>query len=182
MTAYIIIAVVLIVIVVPLFSILPSPRQRAQMVMRTAARKVGVSVELKEIDDPNPDQDKYISHIGKQIPARLKVAGYRLQRRRASDWRQLPEASWCFQRNLDGSWREAALGEAVSGELRTFLRASLELMPDDVVQLEEISYNVVVYWSEREPGSEDNVLNFLKKCIELPLHDPVLPDEIDGAD
>lgn len=182
MTAWIIIGVILIVIVVPLFSILPSRRQKEQMVMRNAARRVGVSVELREIDDPNPNQDKYLSHIGKKIPARVKLAGYRIQRHRAGGWRRLPKVEWCVQRSLDGSWRWQADPADMNAELKSYVNSSLDEMPEDVLQIEEVSWNIVVYWHERTPGTEDYVLNFLHKCVEIPVHDPVLlasPDDPD---
>ena len=167
---YIIIVIALLLIVVPFFSILPSPIQRQQMKMRQAARKAGVSVDLVMIDDPNPEQDKYISYSGRIIPARLKVAAYRIQRDREHRWRRLPEIRWSLKRRIDGSWLWDSSGESLSSELMTFLEKAKEELPSDVEKVEESSYNIFVYWHERTPGSEDNVLNFLTKCAELPLY------------
>ncbi|HCC44491.1 MAG TPA: hypothetical protein DEQ32_08855, partial [Gammaproteobacteria bacterium] len=58
---YLIIGIVLLIVLVPIFSVLPSARQKQQMMMRQTARAAGVSVDLTIIDDPNPDQDKYLS-------------------------------------------------------------------------------------------------------------------------
>ena len=177
---YLIIGIVLLVIVVPIFSVLPSARQRQQMKMRQGARAAGVSVDLTTIDDPNPEQDKYISHTGRSIPARLKVAGYRIQRRRQQDWRRLPEVDWCLKRKLHGSWLWTLGSGQLSSELKYFLEQAKESLPEDVEQVEESSYNIVVYWHERTPGSEDNVLNFLQKCAELPLHDPPPEEDLEN--
>lgn len=168
---YLIIVIVLLAIVVPIFSVLPSARQRQQMKMRQAARAAGVSVDLMTIDDPNPEQDKYTSHTGRNIPARLKVVGYRIQRRRQKGWRQLPEIQWSLKRKLDGSWLWNSNGGRLSSELKNFLEDAKESLPDDVEQVEESFYTIVVYWHERAAGSEDNILNFLLKCADLPLYD-----------
>ena len=160
-------------IIVPIFSVLPSARQRQQMAMRMAARRDGVSVELTTITDPNPNQDKYISHIGKKIEPNLKVAAYRLQRRRASDWRQLPQVNWCLKKDLAGAWHwQAPADEAMSAELKDFLDQRVQALPEDTEQVQEVGYNIVVYWHERNPGDEDTVFNFLKQCAALPLHKP----------
>ena len=168
--AYLFIAIILLAIVLPIFSVLPSGRQRKQMNMRQAARAAGVSVELTTIDDPNPEQDKYISQTGRVIPARLKVVGYRIQRPRQNDWRQLSEIQWSLKRNLDGSWLWSSSGGHLSRELKNFLEEAKEALPEDVEQVEESSYSIVVYWHERTPGSEANVLKFLLNCADLPLY------------
>ena len=100
---YVLIGVILIVVIVPIISVLPSARQKEQMQMRMIARAAGVSVELTSIDDPNPKQGKYIAYTGKPIPPVLKVVAYRLQRKRARDWRHLPKVSWCMFRGLDNN-------------------------------------------------------------------------------
>ena len=125
---YFIIGIVLLVIVVPIFSVLPSARQRQQMKMRQGARAAGVSVDLTTIDDPNPEQDKYISHTGRSIPARLNVAGYRIQRRRQQNWRRLPEVDWCLKRKLHGvSGRQVRRHGTIKheGRLRRMLRGKV---------------------------------------------------------
>lgn len=178
---YLIIGLVLLIIIVPIFSVLPSRRQREQMAMRKAAREAGVSVELTSIDDPNPDQEKYISHIGKKIPAKLKVAGYRIQRRRVGDWRRLPSVNWCLKKKLEDGWQWTEAGDAMSEELKRFVDAEVHHLPADVEQVEESGYNIVVYWHERVKGSEAVVLNFLKSCAELALHKPI-DDEDEDVD
>lgn len=174
--SWVIITVLLIVIIVPIFSVLPNARQRAQMKMRNAARGVGVMVELTTITDPNPKQDKYISHIGKRLEPNLKVAAYRVQRKRDRDWRQLPKVNWCLKKSLDGVWQwDEPINEHLSVKLRDWLVNAVEELPDDVEQVEEIGYNITIYWHERAPGDEQHVFEFLGHCTSLPLHEPV-PD------
>ena len=183
--AYIIIAVILALIILPIFAILPSARQKEQMAMRKKAMSAGVSVKLTAIDDPNPKQQKYISHTGKALPPVLKVIGYRLQRRRANDWRRRPEVEWCLQKKPDSlkdnetrvfSWT-APPGKDMSAELVSFINGQLSELPEDVEQIEEDGYIVTVYWHEKHAGDESKIIDFLRQCIEIPLHIPIDDDE-----
>ena len=171
--AYVLIGIILIAIIVPIISVLPSARQKERMQMRMIAREAGVSVELTSIDDPNPKQDKYIAYTGKRIPAVLKIVAYRLQRKRQSDWRHLPKVSWCLFKDLDNNWHwKSDLNEAMSKQLIEWLEDVAPDLPSDVVQIEEDSYNICVYWHESTRGDEQAVLDFLKHSTELSLIEP----------
>jgi len=171
--AYVLIGVILIAIIVPIISVLPSARQKERMQMRLNARAAGVSVELTSIDDPNPKQDKYITYTGKRIPAVLKVVAYRLQRKRQSDWRHLPKVSWCLVKDLDSNWHwKSEPNEAMNRQLAEWLEVIAPDLPRDVVQIEEDSYSICVYWHESTKGDEQAVLDFLKHSAELPLIEP----------
>ena len=167
---YVLIGVILIAIIVPIISVLPSAKQRERMQMRMNARAAGVSVELTSIDDPNPKQDKYITYTGKRIPAVLRVVAYRLQRKRKTDWRQLPEVSWSLFTDLHENWRwKSEPNEGMNRQLREWLENTAPDLPSDVVQVEEDSYSICVYWHESTRGDEQVVLDFLKQTAELPL-------------
>ena len=171
--AYLIIAAALLFIIVPIIGVLPSARQKAQMTMRNVARGAGVTVEITVIEDPNPDQEKYISNLGRKLEPKLNVAGWRLQRRRDRDWRQLPRVDWCLKRNLDSSWRwEPAPPPAMNPALVAWLDGTVQSLPADVEQVREQAYTIEVFWHEREPGSETQVIEFLRGCAALPLHAP----------
>ena len=66
---YIIIGLVLLLIAAPIIAVLPSKRQKEQMKLRQQAMAQGISVELTSIDDPIPEQKKYITGTGKQLKA-----------------------------------------------------------------------------------------------------------------
>ena len=176
--AYLIIVVALIFIIVPIIAVLPSARQKEQMRMRNLARQAGVSVDLTSIDDPNPEQDKYITPAGRAIPPVLKVIAWRYQRRRSGGWRRMPEVTWRAHRNPDKSWHwSTEPSNQTSDELGNWLNRSIESLPEDVEQVEESGYNITVYWHERENGSEQAVLDFLRQCADLPLHTPDKEDD-----
>ena len=179
--AYVMIAVVLLLILVPMMSVLPSKRQRARMAMRQVARAAGISVELTTIDTAG---DPHVS-------SGLKVVAWRCQRRRAQDWRRLPQVAWCLRKSRsapgqtspEARWVWVDVGPAagdlpttsthLSAALRTWLETQVPLLPGDVEQVEEAGYNVAVYWHEREPGTETQVIDFLKNCTEMPLQEPL---------
>jgi hypothetical protein len=170
---YVLIGVILLAIIVPILLVLPSTRQKERMQMRMIARAAGVSVELTSIDDPNPKQDKYITYTGKRIPAVLKVVAYRLQRKREREWRQLPKVSWCLSKDLDNNWHwKSELNRAMNKELAGWLQDVAPGLPADVIQIEEDSYTISVYWHERIKGEEQVVLDFLKNSDELLLIEP----------
>ena len=167
---YVFIGLILVAIIVPIISVLPSARQKERMQMRMIARAAGVSVELTSIDDPNPKQGKYIAYTGKPLPTVLNVVAYRLQRKREVDWRHLPKVSWCMFRGLDNNWHwKTELNEAMNKELVKWVEAVAPDLPADVVQVEEDSYNICVYWHERSRGDEQAVLDFLKQSTKLSL-------------
>ena len=171
---YVIIGLVLLVVIMPLIAVLPSARQKEQMKMRDAARAGGVSVELTSIDDPNPNQDKYITQTGRAIQPVLQVVAYKLQRKPAGDWRRLPAIHWCLKKTSDGGWQWShEQNPAMSDALYEWLRRAVEDLPEDVEQVEESNDNLAVYWHERNPGSEAEVIGFLKHGASLPLHKPV---------
>ncbi len=177
---YVIIAVILIIVIVPIFSVLPTARQKEQMVMRQIARGAGVQVELTTIDDPNPKQEKYLSHIGTKIEPNLKVIAWRVQRKREGGWRQMPPVHWCIQKALDGTWRfDRWPTESMNEVLVTFIKSALQSLPDDVEQIEEEGFNITVFWHERHKGSEQQVIEFLKECAALALYAPNEEDDLE---
>ena len=56
---YLIIGIAILLIIVPIFAVLPSAKQKAQMALRQQAQRAGVNVGLTQINDPQPDQPKY---------------------------------------------------------------------------------------------------------------------------
>jgi len=96
-----------------------------------------------------------------------------LQRKRQSDWRHLPRVSWCLFKDLDNNWHwKSEPNEAMNRQLAEWLENIAPDLPTDVVQIEEDSYNISVYWHESIKGDEQAVLDFLKHSAELSLIEP----------
>ena len=175
--SYLIIGFILILIIAPVFAILPSARQKEQMRLRKQAMESGISVELTSIRDPIPRQDKYISNTGKSLEPIVKLVAYRMPRTKPRHWRLSPAIDWALERgdaempDLPGLWRwSESKPETLSEAMNEFLRNELISLPDDVVKIEELNYVMSIYWHERsgEVGLA-SILRFLNGCIDIPL-------------
>ncbi len=184
---YLGIALLLLVIIAPIFSLLPSARQKEQMGLRRTAMADGFRVDLTQIDDPDADPTAYLSNTGKPLPRIIKVAAYRLPRRRPDNWRSLPRINWQIARRAgtssvelpDGWVHLQPLHLATSAALKAFFQNAVAHLPDDVIMVEEDTFVVSVYW--REKGGEDalsGVMAFVHECVQVPAIEPGLPDEI----
>ncbi|XOV89402.1 MAG: hypothetical protein ACFHX7_05800 [Pseudomonadota bacterium] len=173
---YLGIVLLLLVIIAPIFSLLPSARQKQQMALRRMGMAEGIRVDLTQVEDPDPDPAAYVSNTGKPLPRIIKVAAYRLPRPRPNNWRDLPRCNWQIGRCKNASTGELPDGwvylqplhEATSEAMKDFLGRALPTLPDDVIVVEEETYVVSVYW--REIGGEDalrQVLAFMKACVQV---------------
>lgn len=176
--AYVIIGVALLLIVAPIFAILPSARQKEQMRLRKEAMDKGISVELTSIDDPIPHQDKYLSGTGKSLEPVLGVAAYKMTRRKPGEWRLSPPVNWTLERkeetssDLPGCWHWVqSKPQGLSQELEDFFISSLDTLPDDVVKIQEVNYSLIIFWHERS-GAEGlaAVVRFLQGCLAILPH------------
>ena len=148
--AYLIIAVVLALVIAPLFSILPSKSSRQIMQVRRAAMTRGIAVELTIINDPNPNQEKYRSNTGLPLAAKLAVAAYKGVARKPSQY-----PIWSVVRRVssepdDGgvcgfhSTTETPIGLP----LRRFLAETAKDLPSGVQQITWDGRQLVVLWVE----------------------------------
>lgn len=180
---YLIIGFILLLVIAPLFAILPSARQKEQMKMRREAMDKGISVELTSIQDPVPRQDKYLSNTGKRLEPLLKVAAYRVVRKKPLEWRLSPVIGWGLERGeepcpgLPEPWRwSQPKPDVLSEEMKVFLARELSSLPDDVVKIDEVNYVLSAYWLE---GSGEvglaSIVRFLNGCVAIPLQN--LPDD-----
>lgn len=175
---YLLIGLALCTIIGPVFMLLPSKRQRAQMALRVKARAEGVQVELTRIDDPDPEPGKYTGLTGKPLQPILNCVAYRMPRKRFTDWRARPMVNWKVVKKrgvkndllpFDWQWLETTW-ETLSPPLRTVITDGLPNLPVDVVAIEEKNFQVSIFWHER--GGETDLatmVQFLKAVIEAPL-------------
>lgn len=176
---YLGIAFVVLLLVAPIVALLPSARQREQMALRREAMAAGLRTELTTIDDPDPDQDRYVSVTGKRLEPKLKCIAYRVSRPRPPEWRDLPAVEWSLIRVKDGSWRwEDAPSEALSGTLADAITDIAQGMPADAVRLDESHYVVSVYWQEKGRSEGlDAIVAGLKTLASTPPHVPPPPED-----
>ena len=177
---YVVIGLVLLIIIAPIFAILPSARQKEQMKIRKSAMGRGVSVEMSRIQDPIPKQDKYFSNTGQPLDPILLVMAYKMPRPRPKEWRLNPKIDWILCRTDEKSlefpqtWAwEDLRPSLLSDSFVSFLKNELANLPDDVVKIQELNRVVTVFWHERsgETGLE-MVIDFLHRCA---AHSPGNP-------
>jgi len=176
--AYVIIIIILLVIIGPILSLLPSKRQKQQIAMRKAAMDAGVSVALTRIDDPDPDPEQYLSNTGKPLERVMAVVAYRQFRPRPDRWRQRPEIAWALNRqqgaDVDGlppgwRWQGTRLAD-LPPALNKYLMGGIASLPDDVIRVEEQKFIISIYWRERaDLQGLAKLLDFLRDCAALPL-------------
>ncbi len=95
---YLIIGFVLLMVIAPIFAILPSAAQKQKMQLRKQAMASGIGVELTQIDDPIPKQDRYLSNTGKALPPRLSIVAYRTHVKKPRVWRNPERVDWTVER------------------------------------------------------------------------------------
>ncbi|TXH94595.1 MAG: hypothetical protein E6Q72_05865 [Pseudomonas sp.] len=119
----------------PLVWLRPSSRQRGQMGLRLAARRLGLGMQLSQQQWP---------HWFKVAPPDSCAQYYRGRRGgRRDSWSywQIAPGQWCNQ------WREPCADTVMLERLRS--------LPGDVYKIEAGPQMVALYWGER--GSEDDL-------------------------
>jgi len=187
--AYVIIVVVLLIIIGPILAVLPSKRQKEQMLKRQTAMAAGLSVALTRIEDPDPNPEDYLSNTGKPLERVKAVIAYRLPRQRLGQWHQTA-VDWALERKLSQSpgprdtglptgwhWSETQAGQ-LPARLRQYLQVAIADLPNDVVRVEERKNIISAYWNERGDTIElTKLIDFLRDCAAL----PVAPEDDDSA-
>ena len=157
---YLLVAALLLVVVLPILAVLPSPRERAQARMRLAAREAGLAVRLATLPTQPPSRSKrprQLMAYTAQRPPAASGASWRLERQATPD-AKLPRL---------GGLTAAALPPGLSQPLLTFLETQVGKLPLDVEQIEEIEGVISIYWHERQPGTERQVIDFLAHCRQI---------------
>jgi hypothetical protein len=127
MTIAIIVGVLLLAIA-PLMWVLPSRRERDLAALREAARKLGFTLQVTEVDHPSPTAEEQVSASGRMRRPMLPCVAYRLPRAAgATPGSPVPPAvedrvrARAARDDADdtGAWAEAAAEEVVQVAPRT---------------------------------------------------------------
>lgn len=179
---YLIIGVILLLVIAPIFAVLPSGRQKERMALRKLAMSKGFTVALTRIEDPDPDPGKYLTNTGKPIDRVMDAVAYRAVRRRPSNWRQLPRTDWSVVRRRDATSADLPPGWAfegdaslqISNDFKGFLSTHLANLPADVLKVDEENFYVSVYWNEHGGADAVNdIIGFLNACREIQPYEMV---------
>lgn len=131
---YLIIVVVMLLVLSPVFWMMPSPKEKRQMQLRQRAMSLGFQVKICDLPQ---------THVAvvRQEPAEQGVV-YRLL------WREKKRSADNFHHVIlrhQADEDKPKLPEATS----SLLLGTLALMPEQVVALEYASSGVALYWRER---------------------------------
>ena len=154
----VIIVGVLIVAFGPILYVLPSKKDRRLAVLRAEARRLGLTVELKPVRNPDAAPAERVTAGGRPRAPMHASARYALTLDRmpgaASPWRLLRSASgWIADEGMDlpAGW----LGQ---------LQPLIEALPGDVVAIDFRGHDLGCYWLER-PASGIDAVAKLKRSL-----------------
>ena len=147
----IIIVGVLIVAFGPILHLLPSKRDRHLAALRTEARRLGLTVELKSVRNPDAAATERVTAGGQLRTPMLACTRYALTLDRmpaqGRPWRLLRSArGWIADEGTD-------LSAGWLGQLRPLI----ETLPEDVVAVDFGGRSVGCYWLERPASQTDAV-------------------------
>ena len=147
----VIIVGVLIVAFGPILYVLPSKKDRRLAALRAEARRLGLTVELKPVRNPDAAAEDRVTAGGRPRAPMHASARYALTLDRmpneASPWRLLRSArGWIADEGMDlpAGW----LGQ---------LQPLVETLPDDVVAVDFGGRDLGCYWLERPASGIDAV-------------------------
>ena len=147
----VIIVGVLIVAFGPILYVLPSKKDRRLAGLRAQARRLGLTVELKPVRNPDAAAVERVTAGGRPRAPMHASARYALTLDRMPDaappWRLLRSArGWIADEGMDlpAGW----LGQ---------LRPLIETLPDDVVAVDFSGRDLGCYWLERPASGIDAV-------------------------
>lgn len=184
---YFFIGLAILLIIGPIFALLPSKRQKAQLALRKVARERGLSVELTQVDDPDPQPGAYISATGKRLPQVKACIAYRVQRKRQDTWQKLPRVNWAIARRSETSY-DLAEGwswidtdtDTLSPQFVETLKNLLRLLPADTFKVDEVGSVASIYWTEQgDEGDVAAIHEFLARVVAV---DHRKEGELDQAD
>ncbi|ARN75673.1 hypothetical protein [Oceanicoccus sagamiensis] len=151
--SYLVIALVVVMVISPIFWIMPSPKQKRQMQLRQRAMSVGFLVKLADMPQTHRAQ------VRKEKPEQGVV--YRLP------WevkRKHPEGVDCLlMRNPSEEAGPALTGFAE--QLQQQMRACLDDLPDSVQALEYAQPGFAIYW--REQGNAELIDSLYQRLSQL---------------
>ena len=154
----IIIVGVLIVAFGPILYVLPSRKDRRLAALRGEARRLGLTVELKSVRNPDAAPTERVTAGGRTRTPMRACARYAL----ALDRMPAPTPPWRLLLAA-GDWiadEGMALPAGWFGELRPLIKS----LPDDVMAVEFDGRFLACYWLER-PRSETDAVAKLKGAL-----------------
>ena len=152
--SYLIIAVVVLLVLSPIFWIMPSPKQKRQMQLRQRAMTIGFIVKIADLPQgyrAKVRQEKVEQGVTYRLAWGIK--------------RKHPEGvEYLLMRNPDEEISDFD-DSSFDRQIQLLMRNTLQQLPDAVVALEYASPGLALYW--REQGSVELVDELYRQLGEL---------------
>ncbi|WP_207063141.1 hypothetical protein [Motiliproteus sp. SC1-56] len=166
---WVFIVLILLAIVGSMMWMMPSPRQRAQALLRQKAMRLGIQVQISRLLFPRA--------LGEAVADERDCTAYRLARtqdRRRG--RQAPVPWQIFKvrshanTGLPEGWSWGRGEGQLTSEQLALIAGLIEILPADVYALESTPVSAGVYWNEHgDLDTVDLVFENLEKMLEANL-------------
>ena len=136
--SYLIIAVVVLMVLSPIFWIMPSPKQKRQMQLRQKAMALGLIVKIADLPQQHRAkvrQEKAEQGVTYLLPWEVK--------------RKHPEGVEYLLMRDPGDTPSSFDGSAFAQQMQALMQAALQQLPDSVVALDYAKPGLSLYWRER---------------------------------
>ncbi len=127
---------------------MPSPREKAQALLRSKARTLGLQVQLVRLTAPRATGESEAEEFERAAYRQLRSGLSAAQRERLVPWQVFRIRSLACDGLPDGwSWKQGE-GILMPAQLEV-LADALQALPEDVVALESTPIHVSAFWRER---------------------------------
>ena len=152
--SYLIIAVVVLMVLSPVFWIMPSPRQKRQMQLRQQAMSLGFMVKIADLPQQHRAKvrkEKVEQGVTYRLPWEVK--------------RKHPEGIEYLLMRDPGETPSGFDGSGFGQQMQVLMQDALQQLPDSVVALEYAGPGLALYW--REHGDAELVNGLYQQLGEL---------------
>lgn len=127
---------------------MPTPREKAQALVRSKARTLGLQVQMVRLAAPRATGEAEAEEYERAAYRHLRHGLSAAQRERLQPW-QLFRLESLANEGLPAGWSWKQGERMLSREQLDMLAEALPGLPEDVVALESTSLYVTAFWGER---------------------------------
>ncbi len=161
---WLVIVLIVMAMVGSIMWVMPTPRQRAQALLRQCAMRAGLQVQLVRMSLPRA--------LGEAEPDERNCVAYRLLRRRKGPRAEL--VTWQIFKlqshanvGLPEGWSWSKGEGLLAAPALALIAELIQVLPKDVYGLESTPINVSVYWEEHgTPETVESIQQLLNRLLE----------------
>lgn len=177
---WLIIAGAILLIITPVFWLLPTARQRHETRQRQHAMRLGLKVTLARLPHPDPTPEELVDGAGRERHPVISCARYALGINQKSSlsagvvWRTARSGATAMMsgHGLPDGWQwygTSGQPPKLTDDLIALITATIEGLPDDTLALEGTSREVALFWREAgDTAQVDKVFDLLASLARPP--------------